>query len=176
MAKHAVQAFLDDPDPADRRAELLAFVGPRPVGFLDLYDYLVAHREQDAVGRLGRGLLYNGFSAYAFFLGPVYFFYRKMWLWGTGYVLAMLTFAAIPATSRADIGLSIAMALVTRWVYVRHAIGKIESLRAGTPEAGEAFLGRLAEAGGVSWVAGWISGALFAFALVLAVMQSLGKI
>ncbi|SFS04289.1 Protein of unknown function [Granulicella pectinivorans] len=178
MANHALDAFLNDPDPAARRAEFLAFVGPRSEGFLHLYDYLVRHPESESTNRLGSGLAYNGFSAPAFFLGPVYFFYRKMWLWGTGYVIGLLALAAYPLTSRVDIGLGIAMALFTRWAYVHHAIRTITTLRSKAseiaPDDRQRFLDTLAQAGGVSWTAGWISGVLFALALALAVMQTLG--
>jgi hypothetical protein len=173
MANHAFNAFLNDPDPAARREEFLAFVGPRPEGFLHLYDYLVRNRETDSGNRLGSGLTYNGFSAPAFFLGPVYFFYRKMWLWGAGYVVGLLALAAYPMTSRADIGLGVAMALFTRWAYVSHAIRKITALRAQPTDDRQAFLNTLAQTGGVSWAAGWISGILFAVAIALAVVQAL---
>ena len=58
------------------------------------------------------------------------------------------------------------MALMAKPVYLQHAIGAIERLRG--PE-GSVDLGQVAAAGGVSKVAGWIGGAIYALLCVVGI-------
>ena len=117
-------------------------------------------------------LLSGGFSAAAFFLGPVWMLYRKMWLWAAGVFAFAIAIGYIPGLPHAaGIGLAAAMGAAGRRIYVFHAIAKIGKWRAagGQPD-------QLARLGGVSATAGWASGlvllVLFAVTLYGAMLLS----
>jgi hypothetical protein len=169
MAARALTQLVHHPDQAARRAELIVFCGPNPESFLALYNRLAADA---ASGERRLTSSIGGLCAPAFFLGPVWFFYRKMWLWAWGYCAVMLLLALVPVGGQAGLALSVAAALIARWAYVDHASRAIARLRRIRPADEQAYLTRLAEAGGVSRLAGWASGIFFATALALAVWQA----
>lgn len=171
MAATALHQLVTDPDQPTRRAELRAFLGPNPEGFLVHYDRI---RANEALGNRLTSLFGYGLCAPAFFLGPVWFFYRKMWLWASGYCALMLLLATAPVGGGAGLGLSVAAALIARWAYLDHAARIMARLRVLRPADDEhTYLAHLATEGGVSKLAGWLSGIFFATALVLAVLQAL---
>ena len=175
MATPNLQRFCDDPDQTARRAELTAFFGPNADGFLAVYDRMVAAQRRGLADRL-RPWVGGGFCAPAFFLGFVWFYYRRMWAWAMGFVALMIVLEWVPGTSQVGLVLAIGMALVARRLYVGHAIGTICRLRALTPppeQGSTAFLDALRSAGGVSKSAGWISGGLFVLVTVIAVVRAL---
>lgn len=153
--------FLKDPDAAARRAEFAAFVAPHAERFLPLYDAMRA--DVAATGRPRFRLKDGGFSAAAFFVGPVWFLYRKMWLVAGVIVAALVVLALLPLPSRIGVIVAITLGLMAKRTYVTHAIGVIQTLRAGGP----VDLDRLRAAGGVSRRAAWIGGTIYA-ALTLA--------
>ena len=168
MAENAYLAFLRDPDQAARRAELTAFFGPNAGKFLSVYDVL----QNDAVTGSGKPkfrLRGSGFSAPAFFFGPVWFFYRKMWLIAGIIAAGMVVLSLVPGTSRLGAGVGAGLAVMAYRAYVQHAIGKIDKLRG--PD-GVADLAMVAEAGGVSKLAAWISGTIYGL-LALATLVSI---
>jgi hypothetical protein len=180
VATPHIQQFLNDPDQPGRRAELSTFFGPHPEGFLAVYDrmFALAHRPPAQRRRLSDSIspwVGNGFCAPAFFLGFVWFYYRRMWAWATAFVVVMILLEWVPGTSRLGLVLAIGMALVARRLYVGHAIRNISRLRALAPPGQEParFLLQLHGAGGVSRAAGWISGILFILVTVVTVLRTL---
>ena len=157
----------DDSVESRRRAEMSAFIGPHADAFLPVWASMQARAAPRAPGEK-RPKLKLGFVAMAFFLGPCWFFYRKMWLWAwllTG-LIVLLGFLPIPPTTGAPVG--IAFAVFGRQAYLSNAQKRIAKLRGG---AEFADLEALRRAGGVSPVAGWVSSGLmvglFALAIVL---------
>ena len=97
MAENAYLAFLRDPDQSARRAELETFIGPNAAPFMKVYDRL----QQDAVASVGGRARFRfaggGFCVPAFFVGPVWFFYRKMWVIGAVIVGLLAVLAFLPS-------------------------------------------------------------------------------
>ena len=133
------------------------FFGPNAAVYLRAYDRM----RDGLVARPGgrwRGLFLSGMSGPAFFVGPVWFFYRKLWVYGavlTG-VLVGLDFLPI---GRLSLPISLGIAVMAKPVYLQHAMATIERLRG--PD-GRIDPGRLLAAGGVSRLAGWIGGSVYA--------------
>ena len=145
--------FVKDPDQATRRQELVTFFGPNPGKYLAIYDNMAAIANRPAGTRPPFQLFGGGFSWPAFFLGPIWMLYRKMWLWG-GIILAVfLIFTFLPLPRGAGIGLAAGMAVAGARLYVTSAISTVSKLR-GDPA-------RLSAAGGVSPLAGWVSGVIY---------------
>ncbi len=157
MPANAYLDFVKDPDQASRRAELVAFFGPRPEKFLKIYDDMAAIANRQPGTPIKFSLLDGSICWPAFFLGPVWMIYRKMWLYaGLVFVVAIL-FAFLPIPPGAVIGLNIGIALASARLYVTQSIAAISKLR-GNPAA-------LAAASGVSPVAGGIGGIVFVILL-----------
>lgn len=153
MPDTTLTAFLKDSDQAARRAELAAFCGPRPDKFMRIYDSMAAVANRPPGERPKFKFFDGGFCWPAFFLGPIWMFYRKMWVYA-GIVLAILfIFSLLPLPRGVGVGLGVAIASVGARLYVTHAISTINKLR-GNPA-------QLAAASGVSLLAGWISGVLY---------------
>lgn len=144
--------FLRDPDTDARRAELAAFVGPNAAPFLAMYDRLRVTPERPGFRAT------TSFVAMAFFLGPCWFFYRRMWAWAWAIVALMGVLVFIPGSSRVGVPLAVSLGLFGRYSYLSRAFGVIERLRGG---AATADLEALRRAGGVSRVAGWTSSAVY---------------
>ena len=103
-------------------------------------------------------MLQSGLSGPAFFVGPVWFFYRKLWVHGAVLTALLLGLALLPI-GKLSLPISLAIAWLAKPVYLSHAIRTIEGLR-GTD--GRVDLDRAAAAGGVSLTAGWIGGCVYA--------------
>ena len=159
-AETAYTRFLRDPNTAARRAELEAYVGPNPAPFLKLYDRL-----RERPDRPGQAMF--SFVALAFFLGPVWFFYRKAYPWAWGIVVLQVVLIGLPVGRGAGIGLGVALAMIGRYTYLQRAIGRISKLRGQDAVADPALLAR---DGGVSRVAGWVSGLAYLALAVLTVV------
>ncbi len=152
--------FMKDPDRVSRRAELAAFAGPNASKFLKTYDVQAA-RLQRAPGEKSVFRFFQGdFIWPAFFVGPVWFFYRKMWVWGAGAAVIILILGLIPVTSRLSIPIAVAMAGSSSLIYLAHAAKTIERIRAASA-TGVLTEAELAVAGGVSKRAGWIAGVIY---------------
>lgn len=159
-AETAYTRFLRDPDLTARRAELEAYVGRNPGPFLKMYDRLRAAPEKP-------GSAMFSFVALAFFLGPVWFFYRKAYAWAWGIVVLQVVLIALPVGRGAGIGLAVALSMIGRYAYLQHAIGRISKLRG---QNAVADLTRLAQAGGVSPTAGWVSALAYVGLAALSVL------
>ncbi len=163
MAKNDYADFLRDPDQPARRAELEAFFGPNAHTFLPVYDRLQADFVR--TGRPGFSLRGGGFSVPAFLCGPCWFFYRKMWAIAGIVIAGAVALAFLPVNGGAGIGIGIMLGMFAYRAYVQHAIARITKLRR---EDGTIGLDALRRAGGVSRVAGWISGLIYGGITLLA--------
>ncbi len=161
----AYLAFLADPDQDSRRAELRDFFGPNAEKFLPSYEKLRASTPQVTGQRAKFQLFGGGFEAAAFFLGPVWFFYRKMWLIAWVIVGLMVALAFVPFRSVGLI-LGITLATMAHRVYVQHAVQKLVALHGSNAAVTPAMV---QAAGGVSRPAGIISGVIFGLIYVLAI-------
>jgi hypothetical protein len=166
MADSPYLAFLHDPDQASRRAELEQFFAPNPAPFLKVYDRL--HADMAAGGRPKFRLFGGGFCWPAFFTGPVWFLYRKMWLIAGIIIAVMVALPFLPGTERAGVPLAVALALSGHRIYVQHAITLIQKAR--TPDGGvdDAMIARAA---GVSRIAAWIGGMIYGLLVVVALVS-----
>ncbi len=165
MSKIDSNAMMLDPDQASRRLELTAFFGPNAADFLKTYDLLRERAVAIAAGQKpGFTLRGTGFEPAAFFLGPVWFFYRKLWAWAWSIVALIVVLGLLPGNTRFGVGLGAGLAIAARSAYVNHAIAKLAKLR--NPQ-GEIDLQQAALAGGVSKTAGWISGTIFVLLTIL---------
>ena len=165
MATQAYRDFLLDPNDGARLADFGVFVGPNVNGFLPAYERQRAALTRPPGQKVKFQWASNGFNAGAFFGGPVWFFYRKMWAWAWGITVAEVLIGLIPGTSRIGMPIGIALAVGGNQLYVSHAINKIAKMRA----EGRGSVEELQRAGGVSKTAGWISGIVFGLLLALAI-------
>ena len=160
-------AFLKDPDQELRRSELRTFFGPNAETFLRAYDKLREDTPAVSGGRPKFRLFGGGFEPAAFFLGPVWFFYRKMWLVAWVVVGLMIVAAFIPFRAVGLI-LGITLAGMAHRTYVQHAVQKLVAMHNSgsvlTPEAVQA-------AGGVSKPAGIISGSIYILLWIVGVLS-----
>ncbi len=166
MAESAQLRFLRDPEPDKRREELRLFLGPNAAAFLPAYDKMVADANRPAGAKRKLGFYRYGFTTAAFFVGPVWFFYRKLWVWGWSLTGIIVALAWLPLPSRTGLLLSMAMALMAKQIYLNHAIVKIAALR----EAREPSPEELQAAGGVSKTAGWIGGVVYALIILISLL------
>ena len=159
MANEAYLQFVRDGDQASRQAELKEFAGPNAAAYLQVYEKMVMEANRPAGEKPKFSLFSAGFNVGAFFLGPVWFFYRKMWGWAWGFVGLLIVVGIIPGTNRVGLPVGIVLGLYGNRLYVTHAIAKLQKMRAaggGGPLVPE----QVAAAGGVSKVAGWIAGVI----------------
>ena len=157
---NAYTDFLTDPDQEARRAELRAFIGPNADAFMPQYEVM---RARVGAEPKQKGRYKASFVVMAFFLGPCWFFYRRMWVWAWSLVALYVALAFLPFTSRVGLPLALAMAMVGRQAYVASAVHRIVRFR-NAPAPSEAKR----VPGGVSPVAGWVS------SLILGVLAILG--
>ena len=155
MAKQAgYNDFITDPDQEARRADLRAFIGPNADVFMKRYDLLRA-RTVKASG-VKAASFRPDFVVLLFFLGPVWLFYRRMWIWAWGLLGVYVILSLFPHAERLGLPIAVGLAVTGRQIYVMWAISRVAKLRA---TAGHALTAsELGAAGGVSPRAGWISG------------------
>ena len=146
----------DDSAESRRREELRAYIGPHAEAFMPVWASMQARAAPRQPGEK-RPRLKLGFVAMAFFLGPCWFFYRKMWAWAWGLTATLVALAFLPIPSRATAPVGILLALFGRQLYLGHVRKQVAKLRGGAAFADTELLRR---AGGVSPVAGWISSLL----------------
>ena len=70
-----------------------------------------------------------GFNAGAFFGGPVWFFYRKLWAWAWGICGLIVVLGLLPLPRGVGVGLGVGLAVAANRLYVGHAIGRLTRLR-----------------------------------------------
>jgi hypothetical protein len=147
-----LRAFLENADQEPIWADLTTFFGPRSKAYLSFYEKM----------RNGNGRII-GWSWPVFFGSFVWFFYRKMYIWGAASVLIpivlVVLFPSLPG------GAYMSFAVLAKDAYVQRALKRIRK----ADELGLMSTERtdyLQRAGGVSIVAGAI--ALFMAAAFLA--------
>ena len=155
-----------DPDPLARRCEVSTLFGPHSDKYLALYDRMYAVANRPAGEKFKFSFAGNGFNAAAFFLGPVWFFYRKLWVYAWSITALIVVVGLLPVGNRLGLPIGIGLALGANQIYVGHAIATIAKMhKAGGAPSPE----QLAKAGGVSTTAGWIAGSCYALLLLLAI-------
>ena len=120
MADAKYLEFLRDPDQASRREELSAFFGPNADVYLSTYNRM-RELELQPRGVKSFRLFRFGLSGPAFFFGPVWFFYRKLWLYGTILTAALISLAFLPL-GRLSLPISLVMAMAAKQAYVLHSV------------------------------------------------------
>jgi hypothetical protein len=160
--------FLRDPDQDSRRNELTTFFGPNAATFLRAYDKLREDTVRSDGGRPKFRLFGGGFEVAAFFLGPVWFFYRKMWILAWVVVGLMVAIAFVPVLSRAGLILALLLAGLAHRSYVQHAVQTLVKLR--QPD-GSLDPVAVQAAGGVSKPAGIVSGVIFVLLTVIGLVS-----
>ena len=147
-----VMAFLKDPDQAARRAEIEAFIGPNTRKFLPIYDQM-----RDDVAKSGRLKTHVfRYLCWPAFLGPAWLFYRKQLLWGYLYIPVWIVLSFTTKIGGAMlIGAILSQGRVG---YLYDSIVRLEKLRRPDGSIDPEDIRRV---GGVSPVAGWISGILY---------------
>lgn len=165
MADPSLNDFLTDPDDDARRLELTAYFTPNPAPFLKTYELL---RERALAKQAGQRVRFRfgGMCVPAFFFGPVWFFYRKLWGWAVATVvlLAAVPFMPDPVSRRIGLPLGMALGLAGRHAAVNKAIGRLQAMRQAGQPLGVA---QIIQAGGVSRLAGWISGVVLGVLIAL---------
>lgn len=166
MPEAASQRFLRDPDQAERRRELTTFIGPNAQSYLSVYDQMVQEANRAPGTKPKFAFFQSGFNVAAFFLGPVWFFYRKLWIWATALVVVYIALGFTPFANYIGVPLGMALAMSAKRFYLLHAISSISKL-ANTDSAS------LTAVGGVSRTAGLVSVlivlVLFAFSIYSAI-------
>ncbi len=159
--------FFRDPDQDSRRAELRDFFGTNADVFLRTYERMrAAALAPKGSGSLWANLRVSGFEPAAFFCGPVWFFYRKMWAWAWGITAFELIFGLVASLLhlRGGFAAGAILAVMAHRAYVDHAMSSIAKLRGLSggldPQA-------IRTAGGVSKMAGWISGTVYFLLIAL---------
>ena len=168
MADPTYTSFLKDPDQASRRAELVAFFGPNADKFLRGYDEQVVIANRAPHEKTKFSFNARAYVWPAFFIGPVWFFYRKMWAWGAGLTVLVLVLGLIPLRTNFGFPLGVALAFGGGSLYLSHAIKTIEQLRQQSP-GGVLDPAQLAAVGGVSKTAGWVGGIIYVLLLLLSI-------
>jgi hypothetical protein len=142
-----------DPDVVSREDELRAFIGPDADKYIRAWQGEQAAIEAKRTGTKPLVKRQGGFVVMGFFLGPAWFFYRKMWLWGWAFVGLILVLAFLPLPRGVSAPIGFAVAFMGRSVYLQHASARIAKLRG----AGPVDLALLRARGGVSKLWGWLS-------------------
>lgn len=130
------------------------FIGPNPDKFIK------------AAGVGAGGKQSTTFNWPAFFIGPIWLFYRKLYLWGACLLLVPVVLVVIfPQLSKVSFGYGVLLGLLGHKIYMNHAtskIGKIKKLDLSDDE----FKDRLKKAGGTS-PAGAVFGVVITVALIV---------
>ncbi len=166
----ASDLFFRDPDQDSRRAELRDFFGPNADVFLRTYDRMrTAALAPKGSGSFWTNLRVGGFEPAAFFCGPVWFFYRKMWAWAWGITAFEVIFGVIASLLhlRGGFAAGAILSVMAHRAYVDQAMASIAKLR-GPSGALDPQAVRMA--GGVSKTAGWISGTIYFLLIALTIV------
>lgn len=168
----ASDLFFRDPDQDSRRAELRDFFGPNADVFLRTYERMrTSALLPKGSGSFWANLRLGAFEPAAFFCGPVWFFYRKLWAWAWGITAFEVIFGVVASLlhMRGGFAAGAILAVVAHRTYVDHAMSRITKLRASggvvDPQA-------VRMAGGVSRLAGWVSGTVY-FLLIALILVGL---
>lgn len=129
--------------------EVAAFIGPNAERFRSAYD---KGREKGAKSGAGIALTWSWAGLVFSF---AWFAYRKLWLMAAAAIILPLALGELNAGGGALLGLVVAIATLSKSVYVQHAVTKIARIKAEGGGRAE-----IAAAGGVSMAGGIVGGAL----------------
>ncbi len=167
---NALLDFANDPDQMSREAELRDFVGPNAEKFLAAYRKMRPGPD----GKTRFRIFGEGFCWPAFFLGPIWFFYRKMWAvaWGIVGLLVVTNVLGIlaPSLPIQRIGFPVAV-IIGGWafrLYVTQAASRLNTMR--TANGGVLRPETVRQAGGVSVTAAWVSGIVYGLVVLLGII------
>ncbi len=167
---NALLDFANDPDQMSREAELRDFVGPNAEKFLNAYRKMRPGPD----GKTRFRIFGEGFCWPAFFLGPVWFFYRKMWTvaWGIVGLLVVTNVLGIlaPNLPIQRIGVPLAI-IIGGWafrLYITQAASRLNGMRAANGSVLQPEAVRLA--GGVSVTAAWVSSVVYGLLVLLGII------
>ena len=166
----ASDLFFKDPDQDSRRAELRDFFGPNADVFLRTYERMrTSALLPKGGGSFWQNLRVSAFEPAAFFFGPVWFFYRKMWAWAWGITAFELIFGYVASLLhlRGGFAAGAILAVMAHRAYVDHAMSSITKLRASS---GGLDPHSVRMAGGVSKLAGWMSGTVYFLLIALTIV------
>jgi GYF domain 2/Protein of unknown function (DUF2628) len=152
--RDAVSAVLRAPDQNRVVADLREFFGPRAEKYLAIYEKMRASDKP----------FIRTWNWVVFFTTFPWFFYRKMYVTGTLLILIPVLLAYLFGF-KGNAGATIGAALSANYFYVQAAIKRMNKADA-LGLAGQEREDYLRRAGGVSVVAGALSGALFALMFV----------
>jgi hypothetical protein len=147
--------------------DIAAFIGPNAEKFRPGWK-----RQQKKI--LEKGYANDiSFCWPAFFLAYVWFFYRKQWAAGALlFGLPVVIIFLFPSAKNALGGVSFAMALMGKGLYLQESVRKTAKISAAEPDDA-ARHAALAAAGGISWPAGIVSGMFFALSAAAAIISIL---
>jgi hypothetical protein len=165
LSNNSIVAVLDRPDQGRVHADLAAFFGSRAEAYLKTYEKMRA-----ATG--WRRLQSIGWCWPAFFSGFAWFFYRKMYVLGTIVVVVPVVLGLVINTGTGIVAVVIAM--YGKGYYVQSALRHV--LKADEIGlVGQERSDYLRGAGGVSIAAGVIGGFIYASALAVTLVGTLGE-
>lgn len=158
-------ALAESPDQEQVRADLAAFFGPKADRFLAKYERMF--RTKKPFRRIS-------WNWPVFFLNFVWFFYRKMYLYGSIFLALPLVLGLLLPDGPGGAGLALVFALCADHWYVTHALKQVAKADAlGLQGAGRTAY--LQERGGVSRLAGGIALVVYLCITALAILAVLAK-
>jgi len=159
--KARLKQLVDAPDQLRIRAELTEFFGPRAEVYLETYEKMRGGTEKNQ---------YMVFTwSWPVFLGSfVWFFYRKLHLYGAFMVLMPIALSYVTGATAAGGGSVAVFAVYSKYIYVHSALSRI--IKADDLGlAGQERLDYLHKAGGVSLTAGLFAGLIYILGLAAAI-------
>lgn len=128
-------------------ADLQRFIGPNAPLFIEVW-------RETPDGKLPA---FKYFSIPAFFLGPFWFLYRKLYFWAIGVTALMISAPIIFAEiwEIALIVIGVGMGFVAKKFYVTWAVQRVKSIRAAVPDLNQRQV-ELKRQGGVSSKSVWV--------------------
>lgn len=137
-------------------ADLQRFIGPNAPLFIEIW-------RETPDGKLPA---FKYFSIMAFWLGPFWFLYRKLYLWAAGVTALMISAPIIFAEiwEIVLIAIGVGIGFVANKIYVNWAVQRVKSIRTATPDLSQRQA-ELKRQGGVSSKSVWVIIAAIIFLL-----------
>ena len=128
-------------------ADMQKFIGPNAPLFIEIW-------RETPEGKLPA---FKYFSIMAFWLGPFWFLYRKLYLWAAGVTALMMSVTVIFAEiwEIALIATGVGIGFVANKIYVNWAVQRVKSIRAAIPDLSQRQA-ELKRQGGVSSKNVWV--------------------
>jgi len=148
--------------------EVAAFIGPNADRFEETWLLL-----SDRVGA-GKPSMARSWSWPALLVPWAWLFYRKQWALGAMVLLIPVALSMLlpGAPAGATLGLYVMFAIQAKAHYLNAAVHKIAKLKSADPRS-DRLENRIRQCGGVSTLAGFVSGAILGLILMLMVLAHL---